>query len=202
MKNYCPNQKRGLSWVWLIVPTVFFLFSLSIAMGSSNEGSHGAEPKGWSKTDTYRVMNFAVLFVALFLILQKPVSNVLNNRIQGIKDQLEDLEIKKKAAEKRLSEYNEKIVLLNKETEQLVAEYVRQGEEAKVRILKEAESMAEKLKEQARNNIEYEFEQAKEALKTEIIEKALAKAEQIIAERITADDQDKLVDEYLEKVVV
>ena len=203
MKNSCINQKRSFSFlrVWLIVSTILFLFSLSIAMGASSEGSNGTEPKGWSRTDTYRVMNFAVLFVALFLILRKPVSQALNGRIQGIKDQLEDLEIKKKAAEKRLSEYNEKIVLLNKESEQLVAEYIRQGEEAKARILKEAESMAEKLKEQARKNIEHEFEQAKTTLQAEIVEKALSKAEKVITEKITAKDQDKLVDEYLEKVV-
>lgn len=204
MKNSGSSRKHGFSFllVLLIVSTALFLFSLGAVMGSSGEGDHGTEPKGWSKTDTYRVMNFAVLFVVLFLILRKPVSQALNGRIQGIKDQLEDLEIKKKGAEKRLSEYNEKIALLNKETEKLVAEYIRQGEEAKVRILKEAESMAEKLKEQAHKNIEHEFEQAKAALKAEIVEKVIAKAEQIISEKITADDQAKLVDEYLEKVVV
>ncbi len=34
-----------------------------------------------------------------------------------------------------------------------------------------------------------------------ILEKALLKAEEIIQERITDEDQDRLVDEYLEKVV-
>jgi F-type H+-transporting ATPase subunit b len=146
-------------------------------------------------------MNFAVLFIALFLVLRKPVSQALSGRIQAIKDQLEDLEAKKKAAEKSLSEYNEKIALLDKEAEQLMAQYIRQGEEAKARILDEAESMADKLKEQAHKNIEHEFEQAKKNLQAEIVERALEKAEQIISERITADDQNKLVDEYLEKVV-
>jgi F-type H+-transporting ATPase subunit b len=78
---------------------------------------------------------------------------------------------------------------------------VKQGEDAKVRILKEAEAAAEKLKEQASKNIEHEFLQAKAELKAEIVEKALAKAEAIIKEKINSEDQDKLVDEYLEKVV-
>jgi sensor histidine kinase regulating citrate/malate metabolism len=38
-------------------------------------------------------------------------------------------------------------------------------------------------------------------LKAEIVEKALAKAEAIIKEQINSDDQEKLVDDYLEKVV-
>ena len=34
-----------------------------------------------------------------------------------------------------------------------------------------------------------------------MLEKALIKAEELIKEKIAAEDQDKLVDEYLEKVV-
>ena len=203
MKNSGPNRNRGFSFirVLLIISTVLLLFSIGVAMGASGEGDHDAEPKGWVVTDTYRVMNFSVLAIALFFVLRKPVSQALNGRIQGIKDQLEDLENKKTAAEKSLAEYNEKLATLDKEAEQLLAESIRQGEEAKARILKEAESMAEKLKEQARKNIEHEFERAKSTLQAEIVEKALKKAESVIKEKITADDQDKLVDEYLEKVV-
>lgn len=203
MKSSGLDRNRGLSFllVLLIASTVLFLFSVGAAMGSSGGDGHGAEPKGWVKTDTYRVMNFTVLVVALFIVLRKPVSQALSGRIQGIKDQLEDLEAKKKAAEKSLSDYNEKLASLDKEAEQIVAEYTRQGEEAKARILKEAESMSEKLKDQARKNIEHEFEQAKAKLQAEIVEKALEKAEQVIVAKITAKDQDKLVDEYLDKVV-
>ena len=67
--------------------------------------------------------------------------------------------------------------------------------------MKEAESAAEKLKEQAQKNIQNEFNQAKQSLQAEIVEKALAKAEELIKDRISAEDQDRLVDEYLEKVV-
>jgi F-type H+-transporting ATPase subunit b len=152
-------------------------------------------------TDTYRVMNFAVLAIGLFLVLRKPVAQALGGRIQGIKEQLDELEEKKKAAEAKLVEYDAKMAALDKEAEAMLAEYVKQGEDAKARILEEAEAAAEKLKEQASKNIEYEFLQAKTELKAHIVEKALAKAEAIIKEKINSEDQDKLVDEYLEKVV-
>ena len=100
-----------------------------------------------------------------------------------------------------LAEYDAKMAELDKESEALLAEYVKQGEDAKARILKEAEAAAERLKEQASKNIEHEFLQAKTELKAIIVEKALAKAEAIIKEKINSDDQEKLVDEYLEKVV-
>ncbi|BBO72094.1 hypothetical protein DSCA_60240 [Desulfosarcina alkanivorans] len=194
--------KRSLAQWMLPLALAALLFFGGTVVFASSGGGHGDEgAKGWVATDTYRVMNFAVLAIGLFLVLKKPVAQALGGRIQGIKEQLEELEGKKKAAEAKLVEYDAKMAELDKEAEALLAEYVKQGEDAKVRILKEAEAAAEKLKEQASKNIEYEFLQAKAELKSEIVEKALAKAEAIITEKINSEDQEKLVDEYLEKVV-
>lgn len=190
------SRKRNLIAVMTIVVAVL-IFS-GVAFGSSG-GEHG--PKGWVATDTYKVMNFTVLIAALFFLLRKPVAQALNARIKGIKDQLNDLEVKKKEAEKKLAEYNEKLSLLDKEAEKIVAEYIKQGNEAKARILEEAESEAKKLEEQARRNIDSEFKQAKSKLQKEMFEKALIKAEEIIKNKIDSKDQDRLINEYLEKVV-
>jgi F-type H+-transporting ATPase subunit b len=64
----------------------------------------------------------------------------------------------------------------------------------------EAESAAEKLQTQARRNIEHEFKQAKLKLQEEIFETSLSKAEEILKSKISGEDQDRLVDEYLRKV--
>lgn len=53
----------------------------------------------------------------------------------------------------------------------------------------------------AKRNIEQEFKNARLALKQEIVEKALAKAEILVKESISQDDQNRLVDDYLAKVV-
>jgi F-type H+-transporting ATPase subunit b len=188
------------------VLAIFLTFYSGVAYGASgNEhgGEHGGEhgPKGWVATDTYRVMNFVVLAGVIFLLARKPVSQVLNDRIKEIKDQLNELEEKKKSAERDLLEYNEKLSLLDKEAEKLIEEYIKQGNEAKARILEEAEIAAGKLEELAHRNIEREFKRTKIKLQEEIFEKALEKAEKIIKNKITSKDQEQLVDEYLDKVV-
>jgi F-type H+-transporting ATPase subunit b len=188
---------KSRTFMAVVIMLLLFLFS-GVAAASGGEGGGS---KGWVATDTYKVMNFAVLAIGLFLILRKPVSQALNNRIKGIKEQLSDLEEKKESAEKKLAEYNEKFLKLDREAEQIVAEYIKQGNEAKARILKEAESAALKLEEQAKKNIANEFKKAKSKLHEEILEQALVKAEDIIQNKITGEDQDRLVDEYLEKVV-
>jgi len=52
----------------------------------------------------------------------------------------------------------------------------------------------------AKRNIEQEFKSAKAALQQEIVEMAMGQAEAVIKESISAEDQDRLVDEYLKKV--
>ena len=187
---------KGMALIVFI--TLIFIINSGVALAAS--GGEG-ETKGWVATDTYRVMNFAVLAIGLFLLLRKPASQALNARIKGIKEQLSELEIRKNEAEKTLAEYSERLSLLEKESEDIISEYVRQGNEAKARILEEAKQAAEKLEEQARRNITHEFEQAKFKLQKEILEKAIINAEELITKNITAEDQNELVDEYLKKVV-
>lgn len=189
---------RG-KWMHTLLWMVVLLLMVAASASASGGGEGG--PKGWIATDTYRVMNFAVLFIALFFVLRKPIAKALNARIAGIQEQLAELEAKKAEAEKQLAVYNEKLAKLDEEAESIVAEYIKQGNEAKARILAEAEATAEKLEEQAKRNIAHEFKQAKARLQEEVLEQALTKAEALIKEKIDADDQNRLVDEYLDKVV-
>lgn len=191
----CRNRCAGL----LIVMTALLFFLTGPAFCSS--GGEGGGTKGWVNTDTYRVMNFAVLAIGLIILLRKPASNALNDRIKGIQEQINDLETKKTEAEKNLAQYNEKLALLDKEADKIVAEYIKQGNEAKKRILDAASDAALKLEEQAIRNIEHEFKQARSKLQEEVVEKAFVMAEEIIKRNITGKDQEKLVSEYLEKVV-
>ena len=178
------------------------LVCLSLGIGSvlAASGEESAA-KGWIATDTYRVINFVVLLAALIFVLRKPISQALSSRIKNIREQLESLETQKAEAEKQLAQYNEKLSQLEKEAEKIIKGYIKQGNEAKAKILKEAEETAEKLQAQALRNIEHEFDKARQELQREIVEKSLEKAEQTLKKAITARDQDKLVDEYLDKVV-
>jgi len=193
-----PHRSKKSTTVLFFFVLLVFVFSISTVLGSSGEDSGS---KGWVATDTFRVMNFVVLAAALVFVLRKPLSQALSSRIKGIKEQLEDLEARKAEAEKQLAEYNEKLAQLEKEAENIVEGYIKQGNDARARILQEAESSAEKLKVQARRNIDHEFERAKLKLQKEIFETSLAKAEEIIKSNISDEDQDEIVDEYLKKVV-
>ncbi len=194
------DRRRTLRITALAVcfTAVLVLFYVGVAVGAS--GGEAAA-KGWVRTDWFRVINFTVLLAVLIYLLRKPLSQALNDRIKGIKDQLTELEDRRREAERQLAEYNQKFLQLDKEAEKIIAEYVKQGNEAKTRIMQEAEAAAKKLEEQARKNIENEFEKTKKILRGEVLAQALEKAEENIKKKITKKDQNRLVDEYLDKVV-
>lgn len=196
-------KSKAVAVTYLLVLAFFVFGGIAFAATGGGHGeSHEAPSKVWEKEDTYRVLNFVVLATALFFVLRKPVKQALNGRIEGIQQQLSDLEAKKEQAIKKLAEYNERIQDLDKEAENIIAEYRRQGEEAKERILNEASAAAEKLELQAKRAIEHEFKVAKAQLQEEILEEAFMKAEELVKSKITSDDQGRLVDEYLNKVVL
>jgi len=180
---------------------IFFVLVLVLAGAGICWASAGADATTWKTTDWLKVMNFVVLAVALFLIVRKPVANALNGRISGIQEELASLEKKKESAQKSLDDINREIADLEGEADRIIGEYRKQGENLKAKILENARQSAAKIEEQAKRNIENEFAAAKVRLQAEILDKAVARAESLVKERITTDDQDRLVDEYLNKVV-
>jgi F-type H+-transporting ATPase subunit b len=190
-----PRRYAGIIFLLILVVSAGFAVS-AFAAGGGEGGS-----KGWVSADWARVLNFAVLVLLLFVVLRKPLPKMLNNRIDGIRAELSELEAQKAEAEQKLAGYNEKLSALEDEADKIVQQYVKQGNEAKARILKEAEASAEKLQQQARRAIEHEFEQAKSKLQADVLEKSLKKAEEMISSQINESDQGQLIDEYLEKVV-
>ncbi len=193
-------QKRYKS---IFAATGLILFmGASIVFASSAGEAETAEHVGWLAIDTYKVINFAVLVGVLFYLARKPVKEFFSSRIKGIKDELADLEQKKAEAEKILAEYADKIANLDKKSEKIIADYIRQGEDAKKKILAEAEFQAVKLEEMAKRNIEQEFKTAKISLLQDVAERAFERAESLVRESISSEDQDRLVGDYLNKVVV
>lgn len=161
----------------------------------------GEVHNSWLDIDTWKTLNFAVLALALFFLGRKPAKNFFSSRRKQISDELKDLEQKKTDAEKQLAEYQARFKNLDQESEQILEDYVKQGEKAKERIIAQAEAQAAKLEDMAKRNIEQEFKAARLQLQQEIAGLAIEKAEAVIRESISSDDQDKLVDDYLKKVV-
>jgi len=197
MRAFVRNRKLRCAVGLLAVLAIFVAVGVVFASSGGGESSFD---KG--KDLIWRIMNFVVLAGGLTFLLRKPVAKGLESRRQGIRDQLDDLEKRKQKAEKELSEYQQKLDQLDKEVEKIVAEYVKDGEALKAKIIEEAKVSAEKLQGQAKKNIEHEFEKAKKELRAEMGAQAVVMAEELIKKNINDKDQERIIGEYLEKVVV
>ena len=191
------NRRKALRVTAICVG---ILSMAAIAAASEGGGHHdsGAQLKDF----IWRVVDFAVLAgIIIWAVIKQNVKGGLKARQDGIETLLREAATAREAAEQKLKEYSAKLESANKEIDLLSAGIKSEAEAEKVRLIAEANSMAEKIKEQARQLAEQEVLKARTILRQEAARLAVELAEQKIRQNITKNDQDKLVGDYLSKVV-
>ncbi|MBU0664133.1 MAG: ATP synthase F0 subunit B [Proteobacteria bacterium] len=147
-----------------------------------------------------RVMNFVALMIILIKFGAKPIGSALSGRRKQVKDDLEAVEAKKVEAERSYKEFSAKLASVEKDVGLIVEKAIAQAEIEKVKIIERAEKMAEDIKRQAQMAVANEVTAARRMLKNEIADQAAVMAEALIIKNLTADDQVKIVEDYLDKV--
>lgn len=168
-------------------------------------GSHGAAAGGSLsaakiKDFGFRIMNFAVLLFLLVKFAAKPIGSGLAGRRKAIKDEIEELEARKAAAEKSYKEFEQKLASVEKDIDKVVDRAIAQAEVEKSKIIEKAEQAASDIKRAAEMAIQKEIMEARRTLKNDVAEQAAVLAEELIVKNLTADDQVKIVEDYLAKV--
>lgn len=180
---------------------LFFVFCflhfalVSFAFGAE-EAAHGGEWKEW----LWRVLNFAILVFILVKLLNKPLKAFLMQRTELIEKTLREAQEAKRLAEKALAEVEERLKQKDKEIEEILAQTERSAKAEQDLLIRSGEQMREKTLEQARNNIDYELRLAKELIKAEAVEIALELAEKKLKEKLTKEEQIKLIEESLTRM--
>jgi F-type H+-transporting ATPase subunit b len=174
------------------------------AAAAKSDGHGGALAKSLApaklKDLFWRTVNFLALVVLLVKFLAKPIGAGLSGRQQQIKEELDDLSIRRDEAEKSYKEFEAKLAGMEKEMEMIVQKAIAQAQNEKERILAEAERAAEDIKRQAEAAVQAELEDAKRLLRAEVAEQAAAMAEELIIRNLTPADQVAITEQYLERV--
>lgn len=149
----------------------------------------------------YRWINFTLLVIILVVVLRKvPIKEYFTSRIEGIRQELENLKKQREAAESKARELESKLKAFEGERKQILEQYRADGLAEKERILAEARERAKQILQQAEVSIQFEMQTAKEKLKQEVVALAAQRAEEIIAREMTDKDQDRLVNEFIDKL--
>ncbi len=195
MESYSKKGKRLLFSLGCFASASVLLSSFALAAGGE------ADRSGDLLDLLYRWINFTLLVIILAIVLRKvPIKEFFASRIEGIKKELEDLKKQREAAEGKARDLESKLKAFEGERKEILAQYRADGLAEKDRILAEARERAKQILEQAEVSIQFEMQSAKEKLKQDVVALAAQKAEEIIARKMTDRDQDRLVDEFIEKL--
>lgn len=196
METYPKNRKRRLFAAGCFAAGSVLLSSMALAAGGG-----GADRSGDLLDLLYRYINFSLLVIILFIVLRKlPIKEYFSSRIEGIKKELEELKRQREAAERKAQELESKLKAFEGERKEILEQFRADGLAEKERILAEAGERAKQMLEQAGVSIQYEIQTAKEKLKQEVVALAAQRAEEIIAREMTDKDQDRLVNEFIERL--
>lgn len=171
---------------------------LTIAVYASEEGGE-AHPSIF-KDYLWKIINFGILAFILFKFGRKPLQSFLKQRAEMIEKTLKEAQQAKEAAQKALQEVEERMKTKDKEIEDILSASKRSGEEVRDSLIQQSDKLREKILEQARINIEYELKNAKEAIKAEAVEIAMELAEKKLKEKLTKEEQKRLLEESLAKI--
>ena len=171
------------------------------AAWASEAGGHGGIDSGKLNDLLWRTVNFVIFAGILYKLAAKPIKTFFASRKSEISTELQDLETQKIKVQKALKEAKTQLAAVAAERDQLIQQYIAEGEAEKAKIIEKAEQSAQRLKDVALMTIEAETKKAAADLKREIVETAVKLSEQIIKEKIVPEDQQRLVDDYLAKVV-
>lgn len=144
-----------------------------------------------------QLLNGIILTIALGFILYKPVKEFMSKRTASIQSKIEDSDAAMTNANEVIDEYKTKLKDIDKEhKEVLEAARIKATEEGKV-IIEEAKREADEIKKRSMESISVEKKRLKEEARIYIIDLSSRIAEKYIAQNISDETQNKLLEDAL-----
>ena len=141
-----------------------------------------------------------LLYLMLRHFLYKPVSQALNDRKEKIQSDIDGAKVLKEEAESLREDYESRINLAKKESQEIIESARKRGEELKEGIVADARKEAQNILDRTRREIDREREVAFQQIKSQAGEMAILIASKIMEEQINADKHDKLIHNFIEEV--
>ncbi|HQG33167.1 MAG TPA: ATP synthase F0 subunit B [Deltaproteobacteria bacterium] len=188
----------------LVVPigSVILLVAVSVVFASSGgEGGHGGGEEGSSLgTMIWRIVNFVILMALLWKLLADKIKTYFVGRRQELAQMIQDADQAKADAERQYAEYQQKLSNVDKDIKEIKEAIMGELEGEKQRIIEEGKIAADRIVAQAKWTAEQEVLKAKNSLRNQVIDMAGDMAAGLVTNSMTADDQKRLIEEYLDKV--
>jgi F-type H+-transporting ATPase subunit b len=159
-----------------------------------------AEEEPMSAPFVFMLLNFGILMIILAKWGGPVARKLAQDRHDQIKTALDEAAKLRDQAAKKLAEYETRIKDVDSEVKKLVDGIRADAEADKQRILEAAAAQAAQMKRDAELRIAAEIEMARTQLTREVTLAAANATEKLLKEKVTGDDQNKLVSTFISNV--
>ena len=144
-----------------------------------------------------QIINFAILFVLLYLVAFRPVTRMLDKRAAKIKEGLDQSERIKEQAAQAEEEYRKRVEEASKAGQDLINRATRTAEEVRQQGQQRALEEAQALLTRARGEIQRERDEAIGSLRGEFADLTIAAAEKVIERSLDKQAHRDIIDKVL-----
>ncbi|MDR0949740.1 MAG: F0F1 ATP synthase subunit B [Lachnospiraceae bacterium] len=142
----------------------------------------------------------AVLCIAMSYLLFNPVRKLLNDRKNKITEELAKTKADMEQAAELKSSYENKLVAVNQEAEEILAQARKRGMANEAQIVAKAKGEAQRIIERAKSEALLEREKVKDEVKREMIVVASLMAGKLVASSMDNAKQDQLIEDTLKEI--
>ncbi len=204
--NIMKSSKKGVSVnirtvVGLLLPLLYLLLATAVALASSGGGEEGGSGKSIFMAYFWSIINFLILvFLLAFMLKKMDIKGYFRKRTELIEQSIREAREAKELAQKALAEVEERLKMKDSEISEIMSAAKASGENEKTRLVEEGDRLQERILDQARVNIDYELKRARAAIKEEAAVIAMELAEKKLREKLTKEEQMKLLEESVAKI--
>lgn len=145
-------------------------------------------------------VSFLILLLLMRIFVWDNILGVLDKRKEKIAADLKTIEEEKENAARAKAEYESRLKLIDIEAQKLIQAAVQEGRKITEEIRHMAREEAHNIIENARRSMQLELSQVRGSLKEELTDITLRAAEHLIGEKLTAEQDKKIVEDFLREI--
>ena len=143
------------------------------------------------------LVNFVLLAVLLYLLLYKPVLNMMNQRKERIARSMADVDAARNAAAKAQQEYDRKLAEAQRVAQDRIAQAAQDAEKIGAEIRAAAQRDAETIRQKAREEAAQEKTHLLAEVQSQIATLSMLATERVLGQAMDEGVQRKLIGQFL-----
>ena len=188
-------------WIEKILPLAAILVVVVSTVAFASEGGGGEEGNKEVWMMVWRIVNFVILMGLLWKLLADKIRTYFVDRKEELAQMIDEADKAKGDVESQLADIQGKLRNVENDIQEIKSAITGELEGEKNRIIEEGRLAAERIVQQAKWTADQEVVKVKEELRDHVADMAGNMASGMITSNMTPDDQKRILEEYLNKVV-